>query len=287
MVELISQSKDILDLLFNLVIIIVPLFATWLLRNWVKHSGDEKKIATIIRVANTAIDYAEDLDQRGDLKQIVQSLPLPVEIQSQASKGIQKLNVAGKWVEHELKQLGISITDQDAQNWIAAEYQRRLGTIQTGAKAVGQTHAVIKLLKDLQSRGLISLPPHLRKITDLTRQIDDWLAGTRPQAIAETMAAVASASQSPLPSDVFPVSASVTPEPIEASAEEQIADNQLADLAAQAVEYVEELKASYDLTIPDLDIATAWMLTEVTKRGISARPEQIAGQIRAAFAHNE
>jgi len=284
MVELISQSKDILDLLFNLVIIIVPLFATWLLRNWVKHAGDEKKIATIIRVANTAIDYAEDLDQRGDLEQIVQSLPLPVEIQSQASKGIQKLNVAGKWVEHELKQMGISITNEEAQNWIAAEYQRRLGTVGGGAKIVGQTGEVIKLLEALQARGLISLPPHLRKITDLTRQIDDWLAGARPQAVAETMAAVASASQSPLPSDVFPVSDSVTPEP---SAEEQITNNQLADLAAQAVEYVEELKASYDLTIPDLDIATAWMLTEVTKRGISVRPEQIAGQIRAAFAHNE
>lgn len=283
MVELISQSKDVFDLLLNLVVIVVPLFATWLLRNWVKHAGDEKKIAAIIRVANTAIDYAEDLDQRGDLAQVVQTLPLPAEVQHQASKGIQKLNVAGQWVERELKQMGISITNEEAQNWIAAEYQRRLGTVGARTKIVGQTGEVIKLLEELQSRGLISLPPHLRKITDLTHQIDDWLAGPGPQAMAETIEEVVAASPSPGPGDAFPISDSVTPEPIEALAEEQIANN-LADLAAQAVEYVEELKASYDLTIPDLDIATAWMLTEVTKRGISVRPEQIAGQIRAAFA---
>lgn len=58
---------------------------------------------------------------------------------------------------------------------------------------------------------------------------------------------------------------------------------ELAELAARAVAYVEELKRSRTLTMPERDVAVAWMLMETTNQGISVSPAQIMEAIDAAL----
>ena len=58
---------------------------------------------------------------------------------------------------------------------------------------------------------------------------------------------------------------------------------QLAELAGRSIRYVEPLKADHELTLPETDIAVAWVLTEVTKRGLSVTTDQIARAVRAAI----
>ncbi len=47
---------------------------------------------------------------------------------------------------------------------------------------------------------------------------------------------------------------------------------------------VEQLKRDHTLTLPETDIAAAWMLTEVTQRGLNVTTHQIGAAGRAAFA---
>jgi hypothetical protein len=61
-------------------------------------------------------------------------------------------------------------------------------------------------------------------------------------------------------------------------------ETQLKDLARQSVAYVERLKHDRKLTLPETDLAVAWMLTEVMQQGLNVTPDQIAAAVRAAFA---
>jgi hypothetical protein len=57
----------------------------------------------------------------------------------------------------------------------------------------------------------------------------------------------------------------------------------LAELAASAVKYVEDLKRTRTLSAPDRDVAIAWMLVETTNRNIPASPEAIVSAIDRAL----
>jgi hypothetical protein len=61
-------------------------------------------------------------------------------------------------------------------------------------------------------------------------------------------------------------------------------ETQLRELARQSVAYVEQLKRDRKLTLPETDLAVAWMLTEVTQQGLNVTTHQIAAAVRAAFA---
>jgi hypothetical protein len=56
----------------------------------------------------------------------------------------------------------------------------------------------------------------------------------------------------------------------------------LADLAARALKYVEELKNSRTLSVSERDIAVAWLLMEATNQELSVTPEEIAQAIDQA-----
>jgi hypothetical protein len=62
-----------------------------------------------------------------------------------------------------------------------------------------------------------------------------------------------------------------------------ITRNTLTDLALRAVQYVEDLKQTRTLTIPERDIAMAWMLVETTNQDIPATPDEIVSAIDQAL----
>ncbi|MCP5095499.1 MAG: hypothetical protein GY943_08100 [Chloroflexi bacterium] len=101
----------------------IPIIITWYAQTYVKGTHNERHLAAVVRISNSAIDYVENLDNRGELT-----------ISENASKGLQKLSTAGAWMEQELKGMGISMSNEEAQRWIASEFQNRVGVVVTVGK---------------------------------------------------------------------------------------------------------------------------------------------------------
>jgi hypothetical protein len=101
-----DPSKDLLDVIIQVLIIVIPVIVTWFLRTYVKNSGAETEVALVVRLANAAIDFVEDLDKSG-------ALELPPKV----SKGAHKLQLAGRWLVDELQRVGIKTTEDQARDW--------------------------------------------------------------------------------------------------------------------------------------------------------------------------
>jgi hypothetical protein len=247
------------------VISLIVAWLAWLVRSYLSSLGDEKKLAAIRQVASAAIDYAEDLDKRGDLEKILGRLGLAEEVVNHPSAGIKKLHVAGKWVEGELQRFGIGLSEEEAQQWIAAEFQKRLAGLKMNPAQLVQLPGVMNQLPELDPAKLAGPLP----------------VGPMGPAPVQPGLIVPAQLQ---PAEPFAEPESPAVAPISVSEAEQ---NELANLAQQAVDYVAALKTTRELTVPDIDIATAWMLTEVTKRGLEVTPAQIAREIHKVFGNIE
>jgi hypothetical protein len=268
---------ETLDRVFQIIMLLLPVvaaIATWFLRTYVKSAKVEKDVAAIVRLSNAAIDFAEDLDKRGELGKYLQMWNMPEDVISLTSNGLKKLNIAGKWLESELGRQGIQMTDEEAKSWIASQFQGRVGDLGRERGIAERTEEAASLLRALQRSGLIALPADGARVALLGDAVANWVVGRlgeeetaplRQQALARFESHLVVPPQVP--------GGPATP-PVE---------SQLADLARQSVQYVEQLKASHELTLPAVDIAVAWVLTEVTKRGLAVTTEQIAAAVRGAF----
>lgn len=268
MVNFLAQNKDVLDVLMQLVILVVPVVISWLIRNYVKNTGYEKQIASIIALSNTAIDYVENLEKRG-------SLTLP----EGASKGLYKLSLASEWLEGELNRNGINVSSEEASKWISAEFQKRMGGVQTSSKTSEFTRMAVDLIQDMVKGGLNDLINDPEKMDILIGMAADWLSAklieqrgvqlTHQEAETWVRAEVLQRVQvKQLPSG-----------------------DSLMDLARQAVAYVTGLKASGRLALKpgtagasvDTDIAIAWALTEAVQLGLTVTPDEIAKAVNTVL----
>ena len=59
--------------------------------------------------------------------------------------------------------------------------------------------------------------------------------------------------------------------------------DRLASLAVEAVDYVRQLQNTQALTVPERDVAMAWMLVETTDRAIVASPAEIESAVDDAL----
>lgn len=214
-------------------------------------------------------------NKRGELGKYLKMWNMPDDIINLTSDGLKKLNLAGKWLESELGRQGIQMTDEEAKSWIAAQFQGRVGDIGRDRGIAERTREAASLLHALEQSGLIALPADGARVAMLGDAVANWVIGQlgdeeagllREQALAQFESQLVSKPQ-------------VLGEPATPPLE-----SQLTDLARQSVQYVERLKASHQLTLPEKDIAMAWVLTEVTKRGLAATAEQLADAVNRAFA---
>jgi hypothetical protein len=273
MADFISNNQDLFDLLIKILVILIPAALTWFVRTYVNSAKSEKTLAGIVQLANIAIDYAEDLDKRGDLEKYLDIWGVPDDVKSEASAGIQKLNVAGKWLESQLKELGIEMTDKEAQSWIASEFRKRVGDTGKERRIAELTQEAVDLLQALQGQGVISLSTELDQAVLLADNVAAWVIGqlgddselARAEALVRARTALMTDSR------------------LSGFAGELSMETRLADLANRSVQYVQDLKRDQDLTLPEVDIAVAWMLTEVTKKGLDANGDQIASAVQSAF----
>lgn len=269
MEQILNENKDLVDLVVQVLLIVLPILITWFIRNYVRGSVAERDMAAIVNLSNSAIDLVENLDNTGQLT-------LPPE----TSKGVHKLQLAGQWLEGELKRAGIKMSDEEAQKWVSAEFQKRVGTTQMTGTLAELARTAIERVQNLERNGAIEIPPGTERVTFLGGLAADWVVAHYAQKGAtisrdEAMVWVTSELVQALQS----VGAGI---PTSA---------QLADLANQALAFLDGLKGSGELNVKpgtadadvDLDIAMAWLLTEAAKQGLEVTPNQIADAITTAF----
>jgi len=271
MQDLISSNKDSLDVLIRILLTAVPIVLTWFVRTYVKGTTAEKNLAAIVRLSNSAIDFVENLDKRGDLD-------LPPDIK----KGEHKLKLATNWLEDELKRIGVSMTDLDAQKWIASEFQRRIGDVRPVKDIAETTRVAVDLVLKMEQDKIIELPPNVDRIAYYAGLSADWVLTqlstknwtsiSREEVLTWTRAELVGKLQ------------------VEVG-ETTSLSNQLAKLAKDAVGYVAQLKANNRLVLQagapgvnvEADVAAAWLLTKTLEQGLPVTSTQVADAISNAF----
>jgi transposase len=276
MEQAVNPTKDLLDIIVQVLIVVLPVVIAWYIRTYVRGSTAERDVAAIIRLSNSAIDLVENLDKRG-------ALDLPPDV----SKGAHKLKLAGQWMESELGRAGIKISDEEAQQWIASEFQKRVGGVRmAGAMAELSTMAV-DLVQNLEQRGLLQVPPGADRAAYLAELAAAWLQAelekqgatvTREEALTWVRAQLLQMLQSQ--AGGVPVS---MPQPV--------ASSPLTNLAVSAADFVEQLKASGQLAPPpgtdpgqfEIDVAVSWAVTEAVKQGLAASRAEIVEAVAAVL----
>ena len=266
MQDFIAQNKVFFDLLVQVVYLVVPVVLSWFIRTYVRASNYEKQLSSIVRLSNSAIDYVENLEKRGEMV-----------VPENMKKGQQKLAEASKWLENELKSNGIKISNEDAAKWISSEFQKRMGGVQTSSITSEVTKLAVDLIQGLEKGDLSGLTGNQDKLNVLVGLASDWLAA---QLIEQRGVSIARSEAETW----------VRAEILNRLQIKQLpSGDQLMDLARKAVGFMLELKASGRLPARpgaenmERDVAVAWMLTEAAKMGSTISPAEITRVIGLAL----
>ncbi|HEY0076463.1 MAG TPA: phage holin, LLH family, partial [Abditibacteriaceae bacterium] len=106
--------KASLEVLVPLALIALAIALVCFIRNYLRAATTEKQIATIVQLANTGIEYIENLDKQGALPNM-----------SSERKSSYKLEEAALWMVQELERVGISLSEEQGRHWVNAEFQKR------------------------------------------------------------------------------------------------------------------------------------------------------------------
>ena len=157
-----ESLNQLLNVLVQLMIVVIPILLSWIIRTYVKSSNAERGTAAIVRLANAGIDFVENLDNTG-------SLNLPPDYK----KGVYKLKLATEFLESELERAGIKMTAEEAQKWISSEFQKRIGEVRPVKDIAALTSESADLVLDLEKRGLLERPPQIERQAHLTELVAD------------------------------------------------------------------------------------------------------------------
>lgn len=268
MAEFIAQNKPLIDSLFQLVIVVVPVVITWFIRTYVRASSKQNQIAATVRLANAAIDAIENMDRTG-------RLVLPPDVE----KGGYKLKLATEWLESELNRNGIQMSTPDAEKWVAAEFQQRVGGVRSVGTIAELTKQAVDMIQDLGRNKLIDIPPDVDRTLYMTGLAADWLlARLAENGVSITQDEAMSWVRAELLQRMGTPTATLA------------SDLPLTDLAQHAIAFVNQLKASGTLRVRpgapnediENDLAIAWALTEAAKQNMSVSSEQVADAVASA-----
>jgi hypothetical protein len=162
--ESIFENRDALDLISQILFIILPVAVSWFARTYLKNSAAEKQIGSIVRLANAAIDYVENLDKRGDLV-----------LAPNARRSIVKLNHAAKWLEGELENNGIKISTEEAREWISSEYQKRIGDPRPMEDLSKHARTAVDMILAAEGGRLTELLQQPERLAFLANLAADWV----------------------------------------------------------------------------------------------------------------
>jgi hypothetical protein len=270
----------IFDFAFGLFAIVIPLALSWYARTYLKSAESQKRIGVITSLANAAINYAEDCDRRGQLELLAHGLELPESLSHNPSPGNQKLALASHWLVEELKKMGIRRVNQDqAMRWVAAEFQRNMGDLQSMHSVSALTDLAADLLKQLGRNGYVKLPSNTLDAVSLIQFIADWAAAqsgdVKYDKVIQREAAMARISPSSLMMSAGgnQTASKISPEV------------RITLLARRATEFVAELQKQGKLRMPERETAKAWVVQQAQLDDIPVTSEQIDSALTKAFDH--
>jgi len=287
-----TDNKDLINSLLQLVLIIVPVVVTWFIRNYVKGAKSEKDIAAIVQLSNSAIDFVENLDSQGKLN-------LPPDMK----KGAYKLQLGSQWLVGELDRAGIKMTDEQAQTWLASEFQKRMGEVRPTKDIAEVTQAAVDLILRVQHSGGLQIPPGNDQITYLAELAADWILTHLPanwtnisRDEATTWARAELLQRVPLQPATNPVLSAdagtllpptlpVQPQPATVTLPPV---DRLAQLANQAILFANQSTITASSTVKPIasttDLAIAWLLTEATRQSLPVTADQVTQAVNAAIS---
>jgi len=265
-----ESLNQFLNVLVQLMVVVIPILLSWIIRTYVKSSNAERGTAAVVMLANAGIDFVENLDKTG-------SLNLPPEYKT----GVYKLKVAAEFLQSQLEQQGIKMTTEEAQKWVASEFQKRTGEVRPVKDIAALTSESADLVLDLEKRGVLERPPQIERLAYLTELVADLV-----------QAKLAEKSWTNVPREELVIAArSKLMARLAAGGTPEEARDPLAILARDAVAFVQKLKAQGQLSVRpgtsgedmERDVATAWLLTEVAKRGLAVSSTQITQAVTNAL----
>jgi len=270
--------QDVYQLVTSLLVIAIPVALSWYARNYMKSAESQKRIGVISSLANTAINYAEDCDQRGERELAYNSLNLPASLSNNPTPANQKLYLASDWLAQELKRMGIKrVSPEEATRWVGAEYQKNMGGLQPLHSVSALTDLATDLIKQLGRNGNIKLPANTLDAVVLIQSIADWAASqagdVNNDKALQRDAVMARISPSSL---MMTTSASQ-------SANKISPEIRLTLLARRATEFVAELQKQGKLRMPDKDTAKAWIIQQAQLDDIPVTLEAIDNALAKAF----
>lgn len=262
-------TRDIVDVVIQTSLVLIALAAAWLYYRYVRSTTMQNRLAATTRLADSAIDYVEDLDRRGDL-----SLP------AGAEKGTYKRQQAAKWLQHELHVDGVKIESQQAQQWIAAAFQKRVGDAQPVSKMGDLARQAVDLTQRLEAAHMLELPPGADRPLYLAGLAADWITVSLAK---EGMTISHEQALSWVRGEIL--------HRLELAASNPSVEERLRRLAEEAVQFTADLRSSGRMAIRpgqagedvDSDVAMAWLVTEAAKQGLAVTGDQLADAIEVAL----
>lgn len=265
----ISVNKDVLDVIIQVVVVAFPIILAFIIRNYLKGSKYEKDCAAIVQLANSAIDYVENLDKTGQLN-------LPPDVK----KGVFKLQSAAQWLSDQLKDAGINMSPDEAKTWVSSEFQKRMGDPRPVKEIAQQASQAVKLVLAMEKAGAIQLPP-----------TEDRILHDADLAASLVLASLSALWPSLTKDDVLPFTVAELLKNAPSSVQLPSPQDPLTQLANDAIRYVDQLKSKGALTLQpgasganvEDNLVLARAISNAAERQIPASVEQISEAVALAL----
>jgi hypothetical protein len=274
MSNIFSSPQDFLTLLLQALLVGTAISAAWMYSRYLRSVQAQNRLSLARRLAEAAVEYVEDLDSRGELGQPAGS-----------DRNAQKRELAAQRLISQMQEAGFAISAEQAHMWIAVESHQRSISQPPLEKIAELARASLDVAQRLEQAHLVEPPANVNSSVFLAGLAADWLTAemaksgvnlSRDQAATWVRGEILHRLQT--------------------QAAQATVEDPLARLAREAVEFMENLKASGRLTIHpgaaggsvEMDVATGYLITEVAKRGLAVTADQIYEAIDAALQpHSE
>lgn len=259
--SIVAAAGAILSPLALLALIILALFVAWAIVQRVRQGWAERRLSAVLQVADAAIDYVEHLDARGDLV-----------VPAGSVKSDFKLALAGGWLQAEAARLGIRLATEEAAAWVRARLQRRSGELKLFATMAEAAREAVDRVERLVMGDSTARLDTSNRTLFYSRLAADWFV----VRLAEHGAVVTRDEGTAW------VQAELLRR-LNARADEMATRNDLASLVLEANAFLDTLRANNRLPAgieAARDLAIAWVLTEVAKRGLAYTPREIVGAVK-------
>lgn len=258
---ILTTATAILQPVALLALSLLAIVAIWALAQRVRLARARRRPAATTQLADAAIDYVEHLDERGELV-----------VPDGASKSAAKLALAAGWAQAELARLGIRLGDDEATAWLRARLHRRSAELRPVAAMTAAAREAVDRVERLLMSDSTARLDHSERTLFYARLAADWFV----VRLAEQGATVGREE-----GQVW-VQAELLRR-LNARADDMAGRNDLDSLVLEANTFLDTLRANNRLPAGSdaaRDLAVAWVLTEVAKRGLAYTPREIVAAVR-------